>query len=62
LENTEGERTNFGLNANTALNSPSATTFENNKKIGRGPQTENELSVVGGGGNEPAIQSSRVLL
>jgi len=49
LENIGGKRTDFGSAARRELNSPSAITFENNKKIRDQPQTENGFSGDSGG-------------
>jgi hypothetical protein len=58
LENIGGKRTLSGSTTRPALNSPSAITFENNKKIPDQPQTENGFWGVGGGGNGSSIERS----
>jgi len=50
LENIGDQRTNFGAAARKALNSPSATTFENNEKIWPRHKAEIGFSAVCGGG------------
>ena len=49
LENIAGKRTVFRSVARSALNSSSAITFENNKKIRDQPQAENRFSGDSGG-------------
>lgn len=44
-----GRETISSLAMEAAVNSPVATTFENNKKIRRCPKTENRFSLAGGG-------------
>jgi hypothetical protein len=56
LENIGGWRTDFGSSSEEALNSPSAITFENNKKILDQPQAENGFSGDNGGGKGTGIK------
>ena len=49
MENIGDQRTISGQTVRRALNSPSAITFENNKKILDQPQAENGFSKHSGG-------------
>ena len=52
------ERVDSGLCASSEVNSPSATTLENNEKIPPGERAENELRGEVGGATEPAVEPS----